>query len=89
MEGFGEKSFNNLVASANKARKTSVVRLLFGLGIPGIGSSNAKTISQNFGYVWEDIENATFEQLNQINGVGEVMANSYVEFFNNEKNKRI
>ena len=89
MEGFGEKSFNNLVASANKARKTSVIRVLFGLGIPGIGSANARTISQKFGYAWENIENATFEQLTQINGVGEVMANSYVEFFKNGKNKKI
>ncbi len=89
MEGFGEKSFQNLMNSVNKARKTNTVRLLFSLGIPNIGLSNAKSISKNFNNDWHEIEKADYEQLVQINGVGEVLANAYVKFFGNEKNKVI
>ena len=89
MEGFGEKSFQNLFDSVNKARKTNPVRLLFSLGIPNVGLSNAKNICKNFHHQWEAIQNAEFDQLTQINGVGDVMANAYVAFFQNEKNQII
>ncbi len=89
MEGFGEKSFNNLVQSVNKARKTTAARVLYCLGIPNIGLSNAKTICRKFNDNWDDIQNATFEELTQIPGVGSVMANNYINFFNNDKNKKI
>lgn len=89
MEGFGLKSYSNLVNSINNSRMTTVVRLLYSLGIPNIGLSNAKLICKNFKYNWEDIQNARFEQLIQIGGIGDIMANSYVEFFNNERNKII
>ena len=86
MEGFGEKSFQNLIDSVNKARKTNVVRLLYSLGIPNVGLSNAKNICKNFNYNWNDIQNADSDQLIQINGIGDVMANAYVKFFQSEKN---
>lgn len=89
MEGFGEKSFRNLVASVNKARKTTTVRLLYSLGIPNVGLSNAKNICRNFQYNWPDIQNADYEQLVQINGIGSVMANGYVSFFQNGHNRLI
>ena len=89
MEGFGEKSYNNLVSSINKARSTTVYRLLYSLGIPSIGVSTAKLISKYFNYSWEKIENATFEQLTEISGIGDVMAEAYVKFFSNEKKKVI
>lgn len=89
MEGFGEKSFNKLIASIDKSRKTTVIRLLYGLGIPNVGLSNAKLICRKFKYNWSDIENATFQQLIEINGVGEVVADAYVKFFSNEKIKDI
>lgn len=88
MEGFGEKSFNNLVASVNKARKTSVIRLLYSLGIPNIGLSNAKLICKHFKYDWNLIRNAEFPELVQIGGVGDIMAESFIKFFADEK-KRI
>lgn len=88
MEGFGEKSFSNLVSAVNRARKTSAVRLLYGLGIPNIGLSNAKLICRKFGYNWESIENATFEQLTGISGIGDVMAEAFVSFFADEKNRK-
>ena len=87
MEGFGEKSYTNLVASINKSRKTNPVRLLYSLGIPNIGSSNAKSICKHFKYNWEDISKAAYEQLVAINGIGEIMAEAYVNFFKNEKNQ--
>ncbi len=86
MEGFGEKSYANLIASIDHSRKTNAVRLLYSLGIPNIGSSNAKSICKHFKYNWEDIAKASYEQLVDINGIGEIMAEAYVKFFSNEKN---
>lgn len=86
MEGFGEKSYKKLWDAVNKARKTNAVRLLYSLGIPNIGLSNAKLICKNFSYDWDKIENATFEQLISIPGIGDVMANEFVRFFKDEKN---
>ena len=85
MEGFGEKSFNKLAASVNKARNTSVVRLLYSLGIPNVGLSNAKLICRYFKFDWNAIQNAKFSDLIEIGGIGEVMADAYVKFFNDRK----
>lgn len=89
MEGFGEKSYSNLVASINKARKSNVIRLLYSLGIPNVGLSTSKLICKYFKYDWNDIENATYEQLIEIGGIGDIMAEGYVKFFSDEKNKVI
>ncbi len=85
MEGFGEKSFNNLVNSVNKARITTAARLLYSFGITNIGLSNAKLISRKFNDDWKKIQGATFEQLTEISGIGDVMANNYVKYFSDEK----
>lgn len=89
MEGFGEKSYSNLVVSINKARKSNVIRLLYSLGIPNVGLSTSKLICKYFKYDWNDIENATYEQLIEIGGIGDIMAEGYVKFFSDEKNKVI
>ncbi len=89
MEGFGEKSFNKLIASVNKSRKTTVIRLLYSLGIPNVGLSNAKLICRNFKYDWNAIQAAQFSDLIEIGGIGDVMAEAYVRFFADEKNKII
>lgn len=89
MEGFGEKSFKKLVASVNKARNTSVVRLLYSLGIPNVGLSNAKLICRYFKFDWNAIQNAKFSDLIEIGGVGEVMAEVYVRFFADRKKQLI
>lgn len=88
MEGFGEKSFANLVGSVDRSRKTTAVRLLYGLGIPNIGLSNAKLICRRFGHDWSSIENATYEQLTEINGIGDVMAEAFVSYFSDEENRK-
>jgi DNA ligase (NAD+) len=89
MEGFGEKSFANLVESADNARNTSTPRLLYSLGIPTIGLTNAKTICRHFGYDWARIAKATLEELQEINGVGGVMAEAYVQYFADPKNQEM
>lgn len=89
MEGFGEKSYNNLVGSINKARKSNAVRLLYSMGIPNVGYSTSKLICKYFRYNWKDIENAAFDQLIEIGGIGDIMAEGYVKFFENEKNRVI
>ncbi|MBR5316121.1 MAG: NAD-dependent DNA ligase LigA [Firmicutes bacterium] len=81
MEGFGAKSFDNLVASIEKARETTPERLLYGLGIPGIGVANAKVIAKACGRKWEKIVSLTKDQLLEIDGIGDIMADAYVAHF--------
>ena len=89
MEGFGEKSFAKLIEAVDRSRKTTAVRLLYGLGIPNVGLSNAKLICRNFKNDWNQIENANFQQLIGINGIGDVMAEAYIRFFTDERNREI
>ncbi|HEX2925730.1 MAG TPA: NAD-dependent DNA ligase LigA [Ruminiclostridium sp.] len=89
MEGLGEKSFNKLVSSINKARQTTAVRVLYSLGIPNVGLSNAKLICKYFKYDWNKIENADFTELVQIGGIGDIMADSFTRFFADSKKRVI
>lgn len=89
MEGFGEKSYENMILSAEAARETTPARLLYSLGIPNIGLSNAKMISRAFGHDFEAMRHAGQEELTEIDGVGEVIARAYGEFFEKEENNRI
>lgn len=89
MDGFGEKSFENLLAAAQKASHTTPDRLLYALGIPNIGVANARQICRACGNKWEDIAGLTEEELTGIEGIGDVMAKAYVAFFENEDNRRI
>lgn len=87
MEGFGEKSYQKLIEAINRARHTNTVRLLYSLGIPGIGLSNARLISGKLDHDWDKIMNATSEELIRIPGIGEVLVGDYVGFFSQEKNR--
>ncbi len=89
MEGFGEKSFANLVASIEKARNTTAARLLYSLGIPGIGTANAGLISRACGDDFERIKNVTRSELIEIDGIGDIMADNYRAFFDNPEKRRI
>ncbi|MDR1135420.1 MAG: NAD-dependent DNA ligase LigA [Clostridiales Family XIII bacterium] len=86
MDGFGERSYENLTAAVGKARETSQVRLLYSLGIPGVGLSNAKLICGAYEYDWEKIRTAKKDDLVMINGIGDVMADSIVNYFTNDEN---
>ena len=81
MEGFGEKSFANLVSSVEKAKNTTPERLLYALGIPGIGVANAKTIASACGRKWAKMTALTKEELMEIEGIGDILADGYVKFF--------
>ena len=87
MEGFGAKSYDNLTASAARASNTTPARLLYGLGVPGIGTANATTIARACRNKWEEIQNLDSDALKMIEGIGDVMAEDYVRFFSDESNK--
>ncbi len=87
MEGFGTKSYDNLVESAKKASHTTAARLLYGLGVPGIGVATSNLIARSCRNKWSEIESLDEETLRDIDGVGPVMAGDYVRFFADEKNR--
>ena len=87
MEGFGTKSYENLIESAKKASHTTAARLLYGLGVPGIGVATSNIISRSCRNSWSEIENLDEEALRDIDGVGPVMAGDYVRFFADEANR--
>lgn len=87
LKGFGEKSFDKLIESGKKAAHTTAARLLTGLGISGVGSSNAKIIAESCKNRWTEIENLTFEQLVAIDGIGPVIARDFTSYFADEKNR--
>ena len=86
LEGFGEKSYDNLIGSIEKASHTTLPRLIFGLGINGIGAANAKLICKAFDHDIEKIKAAKASELAEIDGIGDVMAKSIEDFFQNERN---
>lgn len=86
MEGFGEKSYQNLIASIETARKVTLPRLIYGLGIANIGVATAKLICKHYQYQLESIRKATVEELSQIDGIGEVIAQGIVDYFQKEDN---
>ena len=88
MDGFGEKSFDNLMASLEKARHTTLPRLLYSLGIANIGLANAKMICKEFHYDLEKMIQATAEEISSIEGIGPVIAKTYTEYFSDEENMR-
>ena len=85
MEGFGQKSYVNLQKSVEKARVTTLPKLIYGLGIANIGLANAKVICKEFHYDIEKMIHLTEDDLNAISGIGPVIAKAYVEYFANEK----
>ena len=89
MEGFGEKSYENLQNSIQRARHTTLPRLIYSLGIPNIGISNAKMICRAFGNDPEKIVHASAEELGNISGVGEVIAGTFIEYFKDSEHRNI
>lgn len=85
MEGFGEKSYNNILTAVENSRTVLLPNLIYALGIFNVGLSNAKVICKAYDYDIEALLNATVESLSEIDGVGEVIAESFVSYFYNEK----
>ena len=86
MDGFGEKSYNNLMKAVEDARQTTLPRVIYALGIAGIGLANAKVICREFSYDCEEMLKADVSRLSEIDGVGDVLAKAFVSYFKDEKN---
>ena len=89
MEGFGERSYSNLVESVKTASRTTLPRFLFGLGIAGIGVANAKVLAKAYGHDIEKIRKADAAELSAIDGIGPVMAQAICDYFASGENNRI
>lgn len=87
MEGFGEKSYANLIEAVEKAKDTDLVRVLYGLGIDNIGLSTAKIIVKKLKGDPQAVLSVTAQELTDINGIGEVIAEAFVRYFADEKKK--
>lgn len=85
MEGFGEKSYKKLTESIEKVRTTTLPRVIYSLGIAGIGLANAKVICRELKYDVESLLKVSEEELNEIQGVGEVLAKAFVGHFADAK----
>lgn len=82
MEGFGEKSYENLIESIETARKTTLPRLIYALGIGNIGVAMAKVVCKHFDYDLDAMRKATREEVSQIEGIGDVIAGTFCSYFN-------
>ena len=88
LEGYGEKSVNKLLDNIEESKHNSLERLLFGLGINGIGSKNAKILAKRYKDI-DNLSNATIEELQDIKDIGKVLAENIVNYFSLEKNINI
>lgn len=89
MEGFGEKSYQNLINSIENARKTTLPKVIYSLGIANIGLANAKMICKEFKYDIKTMMNATVEELSQIDGVGDIIAGTFCDYFKTEEHRNL
>ena len=89
MEGFGQKSYDNLMDSIIKSKLSNLPRVVYSLGIPGIGVANAKMLCRYYEYNPDRLSNASVEELSEIEGIGEVLANSIYDYFANDDNRSL
>ncbi|HAF26593.1 MAG TPA: DNA ligase (NAD(+)) LigA, partial [Lachnospiraceae bacterium] len=85
MEGFGEKSYVNLIEACENARTTTLARFLYALGIAGVGSANAKILARFFDEDYEKIKGAGFDEISEAEGFGGVLAMAVSSYFSDEK----
>ncbi|MBQ4584409.1 MAG: NAD-dependent DNA ligase LigA [Bacilli bacterium] len=85
LEGYGRKSFDNMLEAIDNSKSNSLERLLFGIGIPGIGKKTAKILAERFNSI-DNLMLATEEELYQINDIGKILSKNIVDFFQNEIN---
>jgi DNA ligase (NAD+) len=82
--GFGLKSYENLVNSIEKSRNVKLANFIYALGIPEIGFSRAKLIAKRFNYDFEKVRNASLEEISSIDGLGDIIAQKWIETFHND-----
>lgn len=85
-KGFGKKSFDKMMDSIEKSRNTQAYRVIYGLGILNVGLTNAKMITKAFDNDLDQLIHTSKDELMKIEGIGEIIAYSFVNYFNNEKN---
>ena len=88
MEGFGEKSYRNMMDAIDKSKETTLPRVLYALGIANIGVANAKMLCKQFDYDVSALMNISAEELSQVEGIGDVIAAAFVEYMQDEDNRR-
>ena len=88
IEGFGEKSCENLLQNIDRARDTTAARVIYALGIPGVGSANAKLLCRHFDQKIDLLRKADAEEIGSIESIGPVIAGSVVSYFAREENRR-
>ncbi len=88
MEGFGQKSYDNLIDSLKKASHTTLPRVIYGLGIAGIGLANAKMLCRRFHFDLDVMRRAEREELLEVDGIGGVLADAWLDYFSSEKNNQ-
>ena len=88
LEGYGDKSVSNLLEAIEKSKENSLERLIFALGIPHVGSKTAKILAIKF-ETMDNFENASFDDLVSIPDIGDIIAKSVIDYFNNQHNKGI
>ena len=88
MEGFGQKSYDNLMESLERAKETTLPRVIYSLGIANIGLANAKVICRHFDNDLDRIRHASLEEVSDIDTIGPVIAGNLVAYFRDEDNNR-
>lgn len=88
LPGFQEKSYQNIVDSADRARRTSLARVIYSLGIPGIGLANAKMLCREYQDDVERLKSAKADELSRIDGIGPVLAESFSAYFSDERHEK-
>ena len=89
MEGFGEKTYEKLTTAIRLASHTTLPRVIYGLGIAGIGLANAKMLCRQFDFDFEKMRHASEEELTAVDGIGTVLADAWISYFESEKNNRL
>ncbi|MGN1338304.1 MAG: NAD-dependent DNA ligase LigA [Candidatus Coprovivens sp.] len=88
LEGFGNKSVDKLITNIEASKSNSLERLLFAIGIPGIGAKTAKVLAKKYNTM-DNLINASLEELTNIKDIGEILANNIIEFFKTDRNKEL
>lgn len=88
LEGYGDKSIDNLLTAIENSKKNSLERLLFGLGIPNVGEKTSKMLAMHYETL-DNLRNASFEELNSIQDIGEIIAKSIIDYFSEDKNQEM
>ncbi len=89
MEGFGQKSYEKLIQAIEDRRHTTLIRVVYGLGVAGIGLANARMLCRHFKYDFDAMRKADSETLTEADGIGQVLADAWREYFADPGNQKM